>query len=97
MVLVLIDQQMFNSPIDGRLVSPDIDMREWMAVAYSSVKCTTTEKALSNWGFVRCPPAHAVQMYKQGRGSALSMVMGTNDYDLNFLTGHDLGNAVYSQ
>ena len=23
--------------------------------------------------------------------------MGVNDYDMNFIVGHDLGNAVYSQ
>ena len=69
-------------------------MREWIVVAYSAVKGTRTEKSLFNWGFVRCPPAHAVQMYKQSRGSSLRVVMGTNKYDLNFPAGHDLGNAV---
>ena len=43
-VLTLIDQSMFNSAITGNLVSPDEDMREWMVVAYSSVRGTRTEK-----------------------------------------------------
>ena len=68
---------MFHSPVDGRIVSPDIDFLEWLIVVYSAVRGTETEKDLSNWGFIRCPP--------------------TNEYDMNFLVGNGLGNAVYCQ
>ena len=99
-LLALMDHGMFDSPIDGRMVSPDIDFVEWMIVVHSSVKGTKTEKDLSNWGFIRCPPAVAVQKFLNRKGSSLSVVMGTNDYDMNFLVGNDLndlGNAVYNQ
>ena len=96
-LLALMDHGMFDSPIDGRMVSPDIDFVEWMIVIYSSVKGTKTEKDLSNWGFIRCPPAVAVQKFLNRKGSSLSVIMGTNDYDMNFLVGNDLGNAVYNQ
>ena len=93
-VLALVDQNMFNSSVDGSLTSP---MREWMVAAYSSVR-GPKQRRVVQFRFVRCPPpAHAVHMYKQGRGSTLSTLIVTNEYDLNFLTGHDLGNAVYSQ
>ena len=50
-----------------------------------------------NWGLIRCPPAVAVQKFLNRKGSSLSVIMGTNDYDMNFLVGNDLGNAVYNQ
>ena len=96
-ILALMDHGMFNSPVDGRVVSPDINFVEWMIVVYSAVKGTKTEKDLSNWGFIRCPPAVAVQKFLNRKGSSLSVIMGTNDYDMNFLVGNDLGNAVYCQ
>ena len=96
-LLALMDNGMFASPLDGHLVSPDIDFVEWMIVVYSAVKGTKTEKDLSNWGFIRCPPAVVVQKFLNRKGSSLSVVMGANDYDMNFLVGNDLGNAVYSQ
>ena len=68
-----------------------------MIVVYSAVKGTKTEKDLANWGFIRCPPAVAAQKFLNRKGSSLSVVMGTNDYDMNFLVGNDLGNAVYNQ
>ena len=95
--LALMDHGMFDSPLDGRMVSPDIDFVEWMIVVYSAVKGTKTEKDLANWGFIRCPPAVAVQKFLNRKGSSLSVVMGANDYDMNFLVGNDLGNAVYNQ
>ena len=96
-LLALMDHGMFDSPVDGRIVSPDIDFVEWMIVVYAAVKGTKTEKDLANWGFIRCPPAVAVQKFLNRKGSSLSVVMGANDYDMNFLVGNDLGNAVYSQ
>ena len=96
-LVALMDHGMFNSPVNGHLVSPDIDFVEWMIVTYSAVKGTKTEKDLSNWGFIRCPPAVAIQKFISKKGSSLSVVMGTNDYDMNFLVGNDLGNAVYRQ
>ena len=36
-------------------------------------------------------------VHKEGRGSSLSVLMGTKEYDLNFSAVHDLGNAVYRQ
>ena len=96
-LVALMDHGMFNSPVNGHLVSPDIDFVEWMIVTYSAVKGTKTEKDLSNWGFIRCPPAVAIQKFISKKGSSLSVVMGTNNYDMNFLVGNDLGNAVYSQ
>ena len=66
-----------------------------MIVVYSAAK--GTEKDLSNWGFIRCPPAVAAQRFIQRKGSSLSVVTGVNDYDMNFLVGNDLGNAVYCQ
>ena len=96
-LLALMDHGMFNSPVDGRIVSPDIDFVEWMIVVYSAVKGTKTEKDLANWGFIRCPPAVAVQQFLNRKASSLSVVMGANNYDMNFLVGNDLGNAVYSQ
>ena len=96
-LLALMDHGMFDSPLDGRMVSPDIDFVEWMIVVYSAVKGTKTEKDLANWGFIRCPPAVAVQKFLNRKGSSLSVVMGANDYDMNFLVGNDLGNAVYNQ
>ena len=96
-LLALMDHGVFDSPLDGRMVSPDIDFVEWMIVVYSAVKGTKTEKDLASWGFIRCPPAVAVQKFLNRKGSSLSVVMGTNDYDMNFLVGNDLGNAVYNQ
>ena len=96
-LLALLDQDMFASSVDGRAVSPDIDFLECMVTVYSEVRGTRTEKDLSNWGFIRCPPAVAVQKFINRKGSSLSVVMGANDYDINFLVGNDLGNAVYSQ
>ena len=55
------------------------------------------EKDLSSWDFVRCPPAVAVQKFTGKRGSSLSVVMGINEHDLNFIVGRDLGKAVYSE
>ena len=54
-LLALLDQDMFASSVDGRVVSPDIDFLEWMVPVYSAVRGTRTEKDLSNWGFIRCP------------------------------------------
>ena len=96
-MLALTDHSMFNSPITGALASADEDMREWMIVAYSPVRGTRTEKKISDWGFVRCPPAIATQAYKEGRGASLSVLMTANTYDLCFVTGKDLGNAIYGQ
>ena len=96
-LLALMDRGMFDSPLDGRMVSPDIDFVEWMIVVYSAVRGTKTEKDLSNWGFIRCPPAVVAQKFLNSKGSSLSVVMGANDYDMNFLVGNDLGNAVYNQ
>ena len=98
-LLALMDHGMFNSPADGRVVSPDINFVEWMIVIYSAVKGTKTEKDLSKWGLIRCPPAVAVQKFLNRKGSSLSVLMGTNDYDydMKFLVGNDLGNAVYCQ
>ena len=96
-VLALIDQSMFNSTTTGNLVSPDEDMREWMVVAYSSVRDTRTEKDMSSWGFVRCLPAIAMQSFKEGKGGSLSVLMAPNTYDICFVAGNDLGNAVYGQ
>ena len=96
-LLALMDHGMFDSPLDGRMVSPDIDFVEWMIVVYSAVRGTKTEKDLSNWGFIRCPPAVVAQKFLNRKGSSLSVVMGANDYDMNFLVGNDLGNAVYNQ
>ena len=92
-ILALMDQDMLNSPITGNLVSPDEDMREWMVVAYSSVRGTRTEKDMSNWGFVRCPPAIATQAFKDGKGGSLSVMTAANTYDICFIAGNDLGNA----
>ena len=89
-LLAVLDHGMFNSPVDGCVVSPDIDFVEWMIVVYSAVKGTKTEKDLANWGFIRCPPAVAVQKFLQQKGSSLSVLMGTNDNDMNFLVGNDL-------
>ena len=96
-LLALMDRGMFDSPLDGRMVSPDIDFVEWMIVVYSAVRGMKTEKDLSNWGFIRCPPAVVAQKFLNRKGSSLSVVMGANDYDMNFLVGNDLGNAVYNQ
>ena len=38
-----------------------------------------------------------MQKFINRKGSSLSVVMGANDYDMNFLVGNDLGNAAYSQ
>ena len=96
-LLAVMEHGMFNSPLDGRVVSPDIDFVEWMIVVYSAVRGTKTEKDLCNWGFIRCLPAVAIQKFINGRGGSLSVIMGTNEYDVNFLVGNDLGNAVYCQ
>ena len=96
-LLALMDHGMFDSPLDGRMVSPDIDFIERMIVVYSAVRGTKTEKDLSNWGFIRRPPAVVAQKFLNRKGSSLSVVMGANDYDMNFLVGNDLGNAVYNQ
>ena len=93
-LLALLDHGMFDSPMDGRFVSPDIDFVEWMIVVYSAVKGTKTEKDLSNWGFIRCPPAVAAQRFIQRKGSSLSVIMGANDYDMNFLVGNVLTFSV---
>ena len=47
-LLALMDQDMFASSVDGRVVSPDIDFLEWMVTVYSAVRGTRTEKDLSN-------------------------------------------------
>ena len=83
-LLALMEQEMFNSPVDGRIVSPDIDFLEWMIVVYSAVRGTKTEKDLANWGFIRCPSAVAVQKFLNSRGSSLSVLMGTNEFSKYF-------------
>ena len=65
--------------------------------AYSSVKGAKTVKEISNWGFIRCPPASAAQFFHAERGASLAVLMGVNEYDVNFLVDPGLGNAVYSQ
>ena len=48
-LVALMDHGMFNSPVNGHLVSPDIDFVEWMIVTFPAVKGTKTEKDLSTW------------------------------------------------
>ena len=38
-----------------------------------------------------------MQAYKEGRGASLSVLMTASTYNLCFITGNDLGNAIYGQ
>ena len=48
-------------------------------------------------GFVRCPPATALQPFGTCRASSLAVFAAADDSDMNFMVGHDLRNAAYIQ